>query len=84
MSTVYILNEDVFPHQEVRTNDWFRMTKAFFLHFWHDLHRETIIGMAWRMYPAIQWLVTQIMLMVRLHPIPAHVHWAHRSSTDGY
>jgi len=51
----------------VRTNDWFRMTKAFFLHFWHDLHRETIIGMAWRMYPAIQWLVTQIMLMMAIN-----------------
>ena len=65
-ATVCILNEDVFPHDEDDCEDAMAMVKAFFLHMYHDLRSDTNLGLFLRVYPALAWVVTQLVLLFAL------------------
>jgi len=64
--TIYILNDDVFPHDESEKEDAVKIVKAFFQHIYHDLTSDTNLALCLRIYPALSWVVNQLVILLTL------------------
>jgi len=74
--TIVILNDDAFPmgcDPNKKTEDGElvhgenAIVKAFATHLWQSLHYEGTMGMIYKIYPSLHWVMTQLLMLLSIN-----------------